>query len=152
MIYDNDRAVSRLNSLIETCKDGENGFRCAARAVQDNGELHLVFHAYAQERAGFAAELQAEVRRLGGDAEKRGSIGGAVHRGWMDIKAAVTGGDEHAILSECKRGEDSAVQAYDRLLEEKVLPPGGKALVERQRTQVKSAHDKIRVLRDAAHE
>ncbi len=152
MIYDNDRAVSRLNALIETCKDGENGFRCAARAVQHHSELQLLFHAYAQERADCAAELQAEVRRLGGRPETRGSLSGAIHRGWIDITSALTGGDEHAMLSACESGEHFATQAYERALEDTMLPTESRAIVKRQRAQIRSAQDKIRALRMASRE
>jgi uncharacterized protein (TIGR02284 family) len=149
MATDKDNAVSTLNNLIETCKDGQNGFQTAADGVR-NGELKTLFHTYAQQRAQFAAELQAEVRRLGGDPEETGSIAAGLHRGWINIKSAVTGEDEKAVISECERGEDSAVRNYEDALGEEDLPQDIRSIVERQYTAVKEAHDRIRSLERAA--
>lgn len=145
---DYDNAISTLNNLIETCKDGEYGFRTAAEGVK-KGELRTLFNTYAQQRAQFAAELQTEVRQIGGDPEKSGSIAATLHRGWINIKSAVTGEDEHAIISECERGEDSAVKNYQEALKEDI-PNNVREIIERQFTQVKEAHDQIRALERAS--
>src|SRR6516162_5770950 len=96
--------VTVLNGLIETCKDGEEGYRTAARCV-NNSDLKVLFTSYAEQRAHFAVELQAEVRRLGADPEKTGTLVGALHRGWTNLKSIVVGADEAAIVAECERGE-----------------------------------------------
>jgi uncharacterized protein (TIGR02284 family) len=98
-----------------------------------------------------AAELRAEVRRLGGDPEKRGSVAGALHRGWINIKNLVTGGDDAAIIAEAERGEDSAKRAYEDALKEP-LPAGARELIEQQAAIVREAHDQVRALeRATAH-
>ena len=148
MAVDNDDIISTLNNLIETCKDGQDGFRSAAGGVR-NGELKTLFHTYSQQRAQFAAELQGEVRRLGGDPEKTGSTAAALHRGWINIKSAVTGVDEGAIISECERGEDSAVRNYEEALMQD-LPSDVSSIIERHFRQVKEAHDRIRGLERAS--
>ena len=145
MNYDN--VISTLNNLIETCKDGQEGFRQAAEGVK-NSELQTLFNTYAQQRAQFAAELQNEVLHLGGEPEKSGSTIGALHHGWINIKSALTGGDESAVISECERGEDSSVRRYEDALKGE-LPNDIRALVERQFAQVKEAHDRIRALERA---
>ena len=147
MAINNDDVISTLNNLIETCKDGQNGFQTAADGVK-NSELKTLFHTYSQQRAQFAGELQGEVRRLGGDPEQTGSVAATLHRGWIDIKSAVTGEDENAVISECERGEDSAVSNYKDALNEN-LPADVRSIVERQYAQVKEAHDRIRALERA---
>jgi uncharacterized protein (TIGR02284 family) len=144
---DNDNVISTLNNLIETCKDGQEGFRQAAEGVR-NAELKTLFLTYAQQRAQFAGELQNEVLRTGGDPETTSSTAGALHRGWINIKSAVTGEDEGAVITECERGEDSAVSNYEAALKGE-LPNNLRALVERQFAQVKEAHDRIRALERA---
>ncbi len=144
MAIDNDEVISTLNNLVETCKDGQNGFRTAAEGVKDT-KLTTLFNTYSQQRGQFAAELQNEVRRLGGEPEETGSTAAVLHRGWINIKSAVTGEDEGAIISECERGEDSAVNAYEEALKNN-LPGDVKMLVERQFSQVKEAHDLVRSL------
>lgn len=143
----NDEAVSTLNNLIETLKDGVEGFRMAADGVT-NPELKTLFGSYSQQRSQFSSELQQEVRGLGGDPETTGSTLATLHRGWINIKSTVTGADEHAVLAECERGEDSAVHNYQDAMKED-LPANVASVIQRQYGQIKEAHDRIRSLRDA---
>jgi uncharacterized protein (TIGR02284 family) len=142
--HDQSEVISALNGLIETCKDGEKGFRTAAEGIT-NGDLATLFMNYSEQRASFAAELQAEVRRLGGDPDGGGTALGAVHRGWIDIKAAVAGKDEGAVIAEAERGEDHAVREYRKALE-KSLPTSIQTIVENQYIHVRDAHDHVRAL------
>ena len=145
---DNDNVISCLNNLIETCKDGQDGFKTAAEGVE-RSELKTLFYEFSQQRATFAGELQNEVRRLGGDPEKSGSVAASLHRGWIDIKSAVTGKDDNAVIAECERGEDSAVRNYKDALTDKRLPSDVRTVVERQYAAVQAAHDRIRSLERA---
>jgi uncharacterized protein (TIGR02284 family) len=145
---DHDKAISRLNNLIETCKDGEDGFKTAAAGLS-RADLRTLFNTFSQQRAQFAAELQNEVRRIGGDPESSGSIAGSFHRGWIDIKSAVTGKDDNAILAECERGEESAVANYEGALADESLPAHLREIVRRQYAAVKEAHDRVRSLERA---
>lgn len=147
MATDNDNVISTLNNLIETCKDSENGFRSAADGVRSS-ELKTLFLTYSQQRAQFAAELQGEVRTLGGDPENTGSVAATLHRGWINIKATVTGEDDGAVISECERGEDSAIRNYQDALNEN-LPASVLSIIQRQYAAVKEAHDRIRALEKA---
>lgn len=145
----NDDVISTLNGLIETCKDGQNGFKEAAEGVE-RSDLKSLFYEFSQQRAQFAGELQSLVSTLGGDPENSGSVAGALHRGWINIKSAVTGKDDNAILNECERGEDSAKNAYKNALEEP-LPANITDIVQQQYQAILSAHDRVKALRDAAN-
>ena len=145
---DNDKVISCLINLIETCKDGQDGFKTAAEGVE-RSELKTLFYEFSQQRATFAGELQNEVRRLGGDPEKSGSVAASLHRGWIDIKSAVTGKDDNAVIAECERGEDSAVSNYKDALHDKNLPSDVRTVVERQYAAVQAAHDRVRSLERA---
>ena len=140
--------VSTINSLIETLKDGQEGFKQAAEAVKDS-ELKSLFQEYSQQRARFATELQSQARQFGEPKpEDSSSAAGAMHRTWINLKSVVTSGDDHAILAECERGEDSAVKEYREAIEERLSSPIGD-IVSRQYSEVKDAHDRIKQLRDA---
>lgn len=142
-------SLSTLNDLIETLKDGQEGFRAAAEDVQSSN-LKTIFGELSLQRSKFAGELQTLARSLSGDEpEKSGSVAGAVHRGWIDLKAALVTRNEHAILAECERGEDSAVAAFRKAIESGNLSGDALATVQTQATAVKAGHDKIRGLRDA---
>jgi uncharacterized protein (TIGR02284 family) len=145
----NDEVISTLNSLIETCKDGQNGFQTAAEGVQ-NSNLKSTFYEFGQQRAKFVGELQALVRELGGDPENSGSVAASLHRGWINIKSTITGQDDAAILNEAERGEDIAKNAYKEALEMS-LPSNVSTVLQRQSTDVQLAHDTVRDLRNAAN-
>lgn len=146
----NDEVISCLNGLIQTCKDGQEGFREAAAGVE-RSDLRSLFAEFSQQRAEFAGVLQGLVRGLGGDPEDEGSISGALHRGWIDLKAALTGNDQEAILNECERGEDSAKENYAEALNDN-LPANVRDIVEQQYQAVLAAHNRIKQLRDTQDE
>jgi uncharacterized protein (TIGR02284 family) len=139
-----DAGASTLNELIQTCKDGENGFRAAAESVEDSNLRHL-FESYAQQRAEFGAELQLEVRRLAEDPEETGHVAATFHRGGLDIKTDLTGRDEAMVIAECEQSEDLAVRVYRKSLVSD-LPDDLRMIVERQLLEIKEAHDHLRSL------
>ncbi len=142
--------TTTINGLIEICKDGQEGFRDASENVK-HSDLKTLFSGYSLQRSKFAGELQQLVIGLGEEPEATSSIVSAIHRGWIDLKAAFTKGSDHAILVECERGEDYAVSAYrDALAED--LPANIRETVAMQSAAVQSAHDDIRNRRDAAAE
>ncbi|HVF70261.1 MAG TPA: PA2169 family four-helix-bundle protein [Chthoniobacterales bacterium] len=142
--------ISTINGLIETLKDGQQGFKEASEAVKDS-QLKSLFSEYSLQRAKFAGELQSEAISLGeSNPENSSSTAGALHRAWIDLKSAITSQDDHAILAECERGEDSAVAEYKKAMEEEQLSSPIRETISRQYTDVKSAHDRIKALRDAA--
>jgi len=139
-----DQTASTLNELIQTSKDGENGFRAAAESVEDSN-LRRLLESYAQQRLEFAAELQLEVRRLAQDPVDSGHAAAALHRTWLDIKAGLTGRDEATVIAECERGEDIAVGVYQKALDSD-LPADLRMVVQRQFLEVQQARDHIRSL------
>lgn len=144
----NNDVISTLNDLIETCKDGEEGFKSCAEDLGDP-QLKQTLLTYAASCSTSARELSALVVAHGGDPETSSSMAGALHRRWIDIKAAVMGKDVEAVLNECERGEDVAKKSYRNALE-KDLPLDVKAVIERQYQGVLQNHDAIKVLRDRA--
>jgi uncharacterized protein (TIGR02284 family) len=144
----NDEIISTLNDLIETSKDGEEGFRTCAEDIRDP-QLKTLFSNRAQSCATAASELQQLVRTYGGTPETSSGLGGALHRRWVDIKAAITGRNDRAVLTECERGEDVAVRSYRAALE-KSLPPEVRAVVDKQYQGVLKNHETVKALRQKA--
>jgi uncharacterized protein (TIGR02284 family) len=143
---DTDDTIDQLNTLIETCKDGEYGFRTCAEHVKAP-ELRTLFNSRAQDCRQGAEELQQLVTSLGGKADTGGSASGAVHRGWVSVVGTLTGKSDQAMLDECERGEDAALERYRAALKEP-LPAEVMSVVQRQYEGVKRNHDQVRTLRD----
>ena len=144
----NKEVISTLNSVIETLKDGQEGFRQAAEAVKDS-QLKSLFNELSLQRSKFAGELQNHIIQMGEPKpEDSSSTAGALHRAWINMKSAITSQDDHAILSECERGEDSAVAEYKKAMEAE-LPSPARDLLSRQYSDIKAAHDRVKALRDA---
>jgi len=112
----NKEVIDVLNNLIEYSKDGQKGFE---EAVDDlkNPELKAFARQRAEGCAQAARELQAEVRSLGGDPETSTSFTGDLHRGWVNLKSALTGKEDKAVFEELERGEDYALKAYKDAVE-----------------------------------
>jgi len=140
----NAEVVSILNELIETCEDGIHGFKTASEAV-DSPVVKALFASRLPNILRGESELKAEVRRLGGDPDKRGTVAGALHRGWIDLKSAVTGQNEQAIVMECERGEEHAAHVYEDALQ-KDLPFDTRAIIERQYRGVVENLGRVRAL------
>ncbi|HEV8125617.1 MAG TPA: PA2169 family four-helix-bundle protein [Gemmatimonadales bacterium] len=142
---ENSNVIAILNQLVVTCKDGEKGFRAASLGVADS-ELATLFLNYSEQRAGFAAELLTEVRRLGGNPETGDDDAPvAKQRGWTGIEAAVEAKLENAIIAEAERSENQAVEEYCEALEGN-LPTAVQVVVENHYIHVRDAHDHVRAL------
>jgi uncharacterized protein (TIGR02284 family) len=135
---------SRVNYLIQACKDGQQGFVDAAHHVKDSN-LKALFLELSQQRSMFAGELQQEETRLGGDPEKTGTTRGALHRGWIDFQAKITGQSDRAVIKEVERGEEAAVNAYHDAMEAE-LPGDIRTVVARQFKAVLESHARMRSL------
>lgn len=143
---DLDTTADILRHLVEICKDGDHGFTTAGNDAKD-AHLKSTLLGYAQQRATFARELEARLIALGCDATEHGSVSGSLHRGWIDLRSALTSNEPHAVLAECERGEDSAVAAYREALE-KLEDTASRELVSRQFAAVYAAHNEVKRLRD----
>lgn len=145
---DENNAISVVENLIETSKDGQKGYQDAAEHAK-RPDLKSYFNEQSAERGRFAQELQAELAKLGKPEKKvSGSVGGAMHRAWLDTKASLGGGDK-TILESVEAGEDKAKDAYNKALGG-ALPASLTEIVRRQAASVQRAHDKVKMLRDEA--
>ncbi|TCS36320.1 uncharacterized protein (TIGR02284 family) [Paucimonas lemoignei] len=144
----NDDVIATLNDLIETCKDGEQGFLTCSEDVKDL-ELKAYFTSRSARCADSAEELQELVLAYGGKPETSSHISGALHRRWVDIRSMISGKSEEAVLEECERGEDIAKRNYEDALA-KALPDDVRRVVEAQYNGVRRNHDQVKNFRDHA--
>jgi len=138
--------ISTLNTLIATTIDSVTGYEDSAKNIHDE-RLREVFRSRADERQKVVEELRGEVRRLGGDPEDGGSFLGKAHQRFEDLKAAITGRDEKAIINEVERGEDYLKEKWQTALQSGELKGESHNLVERSYQSVKAGHDQISSLK-----
>jgi uncharacterized protein (TIGR02284 family) len=139
--------LDKLQDLLRVNIDSENGFRDAAEQVEDVA-LRRIFRQFADERQNNSAELKQFVEFNGENAAEDGTVMAALHRTWMDLKAAVSANDAKAVLTEAERGEDHIKQMYEDILSE-TAGSGVNDVLQQQYAKVKAAHDIVRDLRDA---
>jgi uncharacterized protein (TIGR02284 family) len=147
LAMDRHDVIATLNELIETCTDGEEGFRTCAEGVK-NPQLKVFFEKRADRCALGAAQLEGKVAELGGDPRRGGSPSAMLHRFWINIRSTISGMDEEAVLAECERGEDFAKTAYEEALRCD-LPGDVRVMIAKQYREVRENHDRVRDMRNA---
>lgn len=140
--------TATLNTLIATLIDSIDGYQKAG-ADTENQRFAQMFNARAQERRGAVTALQATVARLGGNPEDDGTTAGAIHRGWINLKEAVLGRDDEAIVKSVEAGEDYLKEKFEAALNHKDLPAEARAAVEQAWQSVRAGHDEMSALKHA---
>jgi uncharacterized protein (TIGR02284 family) len=137
--------------LVETLKDGRNGFASAAEKLRDSErpEVAATLQRLSEQRAGFARDIVAMGHEYGDDVEESGSVAAALHRGWLSLKDALTGDDASGVLGAAVTGEDHAVSEYEKALEED-LSDGFRAVVQQQHAAIVAARDEVKALQQAS--
>lgn len=141
----NDRDIKVLNDLIKTTLDSHKGF---VDAAEDSQSQHSQFFAQmAQERSQVASQMQAQVSTLGGTPEDSSSMAAAAHRTFMDIKQAVMGNDDQAVINEVERGEDHIKAKYEAALRDEDLSPQTRQVIEQAYQSIRRGHDQASALK-----
>ena len=144
--HNHSEEISTLNTLIATTIDSITGYENSAKDI-DNQRFAEIFRERANERQQVVEQLRAEVRRLGGNPEDDGSFMGKTHQRFEDMKAAITGQDEKAIINEVERGEDYLKEKFETALNSDTLRGESRSVVERCYQSVRSGHDQMSQLK-----
>lgn len=143
---ENNYDVHVLNSLIKTTLDSRKGFLDAAEDAE-NTHFAAFFADFAERRAQAAATLQAEVRRLGGEPADEGSVAGAAHRTFMNLKEMFVSRDDKAIVEEVERGEDHIKSKFEEAFADDQLSSDARAVVIEAFRSVEAGHDRASELK-----
>lgn len=138
--------IRTLNGLIATVIDSIDGYTEAAKE-SESGRFGQIFTDHAAERRQVATRLQTEVTRLGGNPEDDGTTAAAAHRGFLNLKSAVTGQDDKAIVNEVERGEDHIKAKFEDALRDDDLTPQVRSVIQECFTSVKAGHDRMSQLK-----
>lgn len=138
--------VDALENLIEVARDGQNGYRDGAEHAKDP-QLRKFMDSVSLARAKFAGDLESYAVQLGkSDVDRSGSTKGAIHRGWIDLKANLGGGDD-SILSSMETGDTYAKDHYDKYINDNKLPDDLLEIIRIQAQTIAGTLDRLRVMR-----
>lgn len=142
----NKEVIHTLHDVIENLIDGQEGFQKIGERLNDP-MLKKYFLAESLRRSDFRGELETLLHSEGDhDPKESGSVSGAIHRAWGDLKAHMGGGD-HTLLETAEQGEDTAKKAYKEALE-KDLPSPVRDLLTTQYAHIQKSHDYVKAARD----
>ena len=146
----NEKTIEVLNILVQINNDRIEGYETASKETEEQ-DLKTVFAQFSATSQKCKQELEAEVKKLGGEPTEGTRTTGKFFRVWMDVKAALTGKDRKAILNSCEYGEDVAKDTYEKVLENEVenLNAEQQTMLKAQHTLLKTDHDKVKSMRDA---
>jgi uncharacterized protein (TIGR02284 family) len=139
--------IETLNDLISLCLDSAKGYLEAANTSK-NSSLNELFRTRSQERSRIASEMQAEVRKLGGNPAEHGTMAGAAHRVMMDVMALV-GNDTKVAINEVERGEDVIKSAFEKRMTMEGICDSVRSLITQCYSSIKAGHDQISALKQA---
>ncbi len=146
---ENEKTVKVLNTLITINNDRIEGYETATKETEEQ-DLKTLFAQLSATSQKCKQELEAEVKKLGGEPAEGTKTTGKFFRVWMDVKAALTGKDRNSIINSCEYGEDVAKDTYEKALENDVenLTAEQQTMIKAQHTLLKADHDKVKSMRD----
>lgn len=140
-----ESVISVLQDLSARAHDSEQGYRRSAQDASDS-DLKQQFEQLANERSSMASELDRLIREHGGEPTwTGGSLTGAAHRVWVDLRTALSRNQRQAVLQEVARGESAAEEAYDDALRQD-LPTEARQVVREQHRRVRETRNRYRAM------
>ncbi len=139
---------SVLKDVVEKLIDSQEGFKHIGEELKDD-TLKRYFLAESLKRAQFKGDLEDVLIKEGvSDAFKeKGSVAGALHRTWGDLRSKL-GGSDHTLLESAEQGEDIIKKAYADALKHD-LPLPVHQLLSEQAAHVQTSHDYVKAARDS---
>lgn len=147
--HSHDEIVESLQELLEKNYDAEKGFK---NAIDDtkNQSLKTYLKQQAVKHNRFATEIDFEIRSLNASPKEKGSASATLHRAWMDLKTAIAGNDDEAILEECIRGDKSSVEEYEEVIKKHKLPAKIQQVISKQLDDIRKTLNEVKRLEDLA--
>lgn len=132
-----DKVRNALNDLINNNQDARDGFKELALAAEHTGVKKLMTK-YAEDRQKFVEVLKAELENLGGKPKNKFNILDDLHRAWIDIKVNNSNDTIEAIIEECERGENIAIEDYEDIIENIDMPSSTHEILMAQLTVIQN--------------
>lgn len=107
--------VTLVDEVIQTLNERKVGYEKAAEQIK-NPEFAEKFIEYVAQSERFALELLPYSDEASSSEAGTGPLS-AIHRAWMDIKAAVIGNEAKEVIDSCITGEEAAAKIYKGILD-----------------------------------
>jgi len=137
------KVIEQLNNLIQINIDASKGYGEVSKGISDL-DLKNYFHECSLNRKKFATSLSNSVKIWGEQPTTGSSVTATIHRAWIDIKKSFSDDEKVAMLNECIRGEEEAVETYKEALESTVMPADMRNNVAAQYQTVKNTLRQIK--------
>lgn len=137
-----------VSALLKIAVDAQSGYATAAHDAK-SAEHRNILSQYAQQRQTQATELAQLLQASGHTTNKMGTVAGAFHQGWINLRAILTQGDR-AVLQECVRADELAIAAYHDTMH-RSSNYALLQILQRQVTGIREAHDQLVALTTASH-
>lgn len=144
-----EEIVDNLQDLLEKNYDAEKGFTKAMKDAK-NENLKKFLKKQAVQHNRFATELDQQLRNLNEEPKESGSFTGDLHRTWIDIKSAVSGNNDEAVLEECIRGEKASWNEYEEKLKKHNFPPNISNILQKQAAEIHNTLNSVKTMEDIA--
>ncbi|HRW05049.1 MAG TPA: PA2169 family four-helix-bundle protein [Caldilineaceae bacterium] len=135
-----ETAERTLATLIKLNNDSVGAYQMAADLLHDEEQVALC-REFAAQHNRFSNELAQLQSKRGGFVPEIETMAGLVQEAWMNMHTWVSG-DKEAILTECDRADELAIDYYREALN-RSLPEEVKDLVQKQRKQLEAEHGRI---------
>lgn len=136
-----------LYRLYRLNQESELGIETMAGHIKNRG-LKILLKTYADQRAEFVEELLTAAGSFHEVTPGYRSQLAAIHRGWIDIQAALTIGREsveQVVLAQATRGENAALRAYQNALQTP-LPEEIQQMLQRQMATIETVSERLQKL------
>lgn len=140
----NETIARALTDILNLNRTSVKGYQEAAEEVK-SADLKAKLSQFSQQRAGFVSDLEGFAKQYGLDSKDNTAesvvtdAAAAVHRGWINIKSAITGQDDSAVLAAAETGEATALKAYETALSSSDIPAGAKSVFQQQHDAILQA-------------
>jgi len=136
-----------LQMLLQKNYDAEKGFKKAMTKTESDS-LKEFLKRQALKHNRFATELDKEIRSLNETPKEQGSFTGKLSRAWMDIKVAVSGNHDEAIIEECVRGEKDSAEEYEEALDKNKFLPHLEEILKKQLSDINTMIAEVKSMED----
>ncbi len=138
---ENEKTISILNDLLTITNDRLEGYeKVEGKIWEMNHDLQNSYEQMTTQTKIMKNDLHNLITQSGGEAKDSGSISGAIHRTWIDIKNSVLVASlEKSTLQNVLFGEEAAIQAYQEAMDSGDLRGEAYQLVRDQLASIKDS-------------